>query len=394
MNEPARSIPYARHWIGEEEIEAVASVLRSDWITQGPIIDRFEEKLAAYTGSRFAVTFSSGTAALHGAAFAAGTRPDHTVITSPITFVASANCVLYQGGQPAFADIDPSTGNIDPDKLRTVVKSGIAGLIPIHYAGRPCSMSEIHRLASAENLFVIEDASHALGSSWSEAGGEYRVGCCRYSDMTTFSFHPAKTIATGEGGAVTTNREDLYQRLLLFRTHGITKDPDLLERNEGPWYYEMQQIGYNYRITDFQCALGLVQLERLDAFIARRRDIVARYNSAFSELPGLETPPDEGDARVAWHIYVVRLNLERLTVDRRTVFEALRQAGLGVQVHFIPVHLQPYYRNRFGFSRGDFPAAEEFYQRIITLPLFPRMSDEDVDFVIETVRKILTGYSG
>ncbi|MFC2075736.1 UDP-4-amino-4,6-dideoxy-N-acetyl-beta-L-altrosamine transaminase [candidate division KSB1 bacterium] len=394
MNEPARSVPYARHWIGEEEIEAVAAVLRSDWITQGPIIDRFEEKLVEYTGSRFAVAFSSGTAALHGAAFAAGIRPDQTVITSPITFVASANCVLYQGGQPAFADIDSSTGNIDPGKLRAVVTQGVAGLIPVHYAGRPCSMAEISRLASEENLFVIEDASHALGTSWSEAGREYRMGCCRYSDMTMFSFHPAKTIATGEGGAVTTNREDLHRRLLLFRTHGITKDPDLLERNEGPWYYEMQQIGYNYRITDFQCALGLVQLERLDNFIARRRDIVARYNSAFSELPGLEIPSAEGDARIAWHIYVVRLNLKKLTVDRRTVFEALRHAGLGVQVHFIPVHLQPYYRDRFGFQRGDFPVAEEFYQRVITLPLFPRMSDEDVEFVIETVRRVLAGYTG
>ncbi|OEU54980.1 MAG: UDP-4-amino-4,6-dideoxy-N-acetyl-beta-L-altrosamine transaminase [Desulfuromonadales bacterium C00003096] len=375
-----RYIPYGRQNISEDDIRAVVKVLRSDWLTQGPLIDQFERAVADYCGARYAVAVANGTAALHLAALAAGFGPGDEVITSPITFVASANCVAYTGASPVFADIDPLTYCIDPEQLRQRLSAATRGVIPVHFTGQPCDMSAIAAIACDHDLVVIEDAAHAIGASYEAEGKTFRVGCCAHSDMTIFSFHPVKHITTGEGGIVTTNSAELYEQLCLLRTHGITKEARLLTRDEGPWYYEQQALGFNYRITDLQCALGVSQLQRLDEFIGRRREIVAAYNEAFAGCEELILPTQRDEVSSSWHLYILGLR----TLPRRQVFERLREQGLGVNVHYIPVHLQPYYQQHFGTSEGDYPCAEQYYTQAITMPLYPAMSDEDVAYVIET----------
>ncbi len=375
-------LPYGHQWIDESDIKAVVEVLRSDWVTTGPKVAEFEAKLADYVGAKYAVVFSSGTAALHAAVFAAGIGPGDEVITTPMTFAASANCVLYQGGKPVFADVQPDTLNIDPGEIEKKIIPWTKALIPVDYTGQPCDLGEIKDIARKHGLIVIEDAAHALGATYRGK----RIGTL--SDMTVFSFHPVKLITTGEGGAVVTDDPELARRLRIFRNHGITTEARERER-AGDWFYEMVYLGYNYRLTDIQCALGLSQMNKLDSWLARRQEIARRYNEAFAELPEIMTPVVKDDRSSAWHLYVIRLNLEQLRAGRAEVFAALRAENIGVNVHYIPVHLHPYYRERFGYKRGDYPVAEEAYERLISLPIFPRMTDADVDDVVKAVCKVV-----
>jgi len=375
-----KTTPYATQWIDEDDIKAVNDALRSSYLTQGPTVEKFEEKIADYCGVKYAVAMNSGTSALHAACFAAGISSGNEAITSPITFVASANAVLYCGGKPVFADVHKDTINIDPKEIEKKITSKTNALIPVHFAGHPVELAEIKRIAKENKLMVIEDAAHALGAEYQGA----RIGSCQYSDMTVLSFHAVKHITTGEGGMVTTNDEKFYKKMLLFRTHGITRDQVALEnKNEGSWYYEMQALGYNYRITDFQCALGLSQLKKLDGFVSRRREIVAQYSQAFKELPGLTLPVEKAGVKSSWHIYPVRFH-----GDRRAIFDRLRAKGIGVNVHYLPVYLQPYYR-KLGYQAGTCPNAERYYEQAITLPLYPKMTDGDVKTVIAAVKEVL-----
>lgn len=379
-------LSYGKQIINEEDIKAVVDTLRSDFLTQGPRIKQFEDEVARYAGARFAVAFSNGTAALHAACYAAGIGPGDEAITSPITFAASANCVRYCGGTVVFADIEPDTYNINPELVRKSITAKTKAIIPVDFTGQPVDLEEIMAIAAEHRLIVIEDAAHALGALYKGR----RVGSI--ADMTMFSFHPVKHITTGEGGMIVTNRQDLYEKLLQFRTHGITRDAHKLEGiSDGPWYYEMQELGFNYRMTDIQAALGCSQLAKLDAFIARRKEIVQQYNERFRGLDTLVLPFQKEDRVSSWHLYVIQLRLERLKVGRREIFEGLRAENIGVNVHYIPVHLQPYYQ-RLGYKKGLAPIAEEAYERFITLPLFPAMTEQDVQDVGDAVEKVLSYY--
>lgn len=379
-------LPYGTQWLDEHDIEAVVEVLRGNWLTQGPRIQDFEARVAERCGARYAVAVATGTAALHCAAFAAGIGPGDEAITSPITFVASANCVAYLGGRPVFADIDAATLTCDPEEVARRVSPRTKALIPVDFAGHPAEMDELMAIARRHGLTVIADSAHSLGATYRGRP----VGSV--TDMTVFSFHPVKHITTGEGGMVLTNDESLYRRMVLFRTHGITnRSEQLVAPSEGGWYYEMQALGFNYRITDLQCALGLSQLAKLDRFVARRREIAERYARAFSDVPEIITPQERPYVRSSYHLYVLQFDLSRLRVGRAELFAALRARKLGVQVHYIPVHLQPYYREQLGHRRGDFPRAEAYYDRCVSIPLYPRMTDDDVTRVIATVKEIVEG---
>jgi UDP-4-amino-4,6-dideoxy-N-acetyl-beta-L-altrosamine transaminase len=378
-------IPYGRQWIDEEDIQAVVETLKSDYLTTGPKISEFETKLAETTGARYAVVFSNGTAALHAACFAAGIGPGDEVITTPLTFAASANCVLYAGGRPVFADIDPRTYNINPYDIRRKITSKTKALIPVHFTGQPCDMDVILDIARNHDLVVIEDGAHALGAT---CRGN-KVGTI--GDMTTFSFHPVKHITTGEGGAVTTDSEELYRKLALFRNHGITRDSGLMLNDDAPWYYEQQLLGMNYRLTDIQAALGISQLNKLDYFLTKRREYAQKYNLAFQCFDGIIIPYQLEETESAWHLYVIRLELHKFDVTRKRVFEELRNRGIGVNVHYIPVYYHPYYQ-AIGYSGGLCPQAEKLYEEIITLPLFPGMKDHELDYVIRNVEEVLDLY--
>ena len=384
---PVRStlLPYGRQTVEEEDIRSVVEILRSDWLTTGPKVAEFEEALAARVGVKHAVSLTSGTAALHAAVFAAGLGPGDEAVTTPITFCATANCLLYQGASPLFADVLPDTLNIDPGEAARRITPRTRALLPVDYAGHPADLDTLMELAGRHRLVVIEDGCHALGA-------EYRgrpIG--GVSHMTVFSFHPVKHLTTGEGGAVTTDDPALARRLKLFRNHGIDSDPRK-RQTEGQWYYEMTELGFNYRLPDIACALGLSQLRRLDANLARRREIAARYGEAFRDLPGLALPAVRPEANPAWHLYPVRVDASRLRAGREDIFRALRGEGIGVNVHYIPVHLHPYYQQRFGFRRGSCPVAEKAYEGLITLPMFHGMSEGDVEDVVEAVRKVFLHY--
>ena len=372
-------IPYGRQDIDAADIAAVVEVLQSDWLTTGPAVERFEQAAASRFGAAHAVAVCNGTVALHLACRALGLGPGDALWTSPNTFVASANCALYCGASVDFVDIDPQTYNMSASALEKkllTTKKIPRIVVPVHFAGQPCDMRAIGALAKKYGFAVIEDASHAVGAS---TLGE-PAGNCRHSDITVFSFHPVKIVTTAEGGMTLTRRADLAEKLRTLRAHGIVRDPARMgAKNEGGWYYEQVDLGYNYRITDLQAALGESQLRRLDALLARRRELAARYDRLLADLP-LTRPWQHPDGLSAWHLYVVQVE------HRRQVYDALRAAGIGVNVHYIPVHLQPYYR-KLGFKRGDFPHAEAYYARALTLPLFPRMSDLDQDHVVEAVRK-------
>lgn len=378
-----KNIPYAKHCIDQDDIKSVVSVLKSDWLTTGPKVDEFEKSFANYVGAKFAVAVSSGTAALHTAAFATGICKGDEVITTPMTFAASSNCVLYQDGRPVFADIDKKTYNIDPANIKRKVTKKTKAIIPVDYTGQPCDLDEIKDIADDKNLIVIEDASHAIGSKYKGK----KIGSI--SDLSVFSFHPVKHITTGEGGIITTNSKELYEKLLLFRNHGITKnETDFVSPADGSWYYEQQSLGYNYRITDFQCALGLSQLKKIDKIIKRRKEIVTKYNEAFEKVDEIITPFQLKKCESSWHLYVIQLSLEKLKINRKKVFNDLRKKNIGIQVHYIPVYYHPYYQ-RLGYNKGLCPNAEWLYERIISLPLYPKMTDSDVDNVINALKAII-----
>lgn len=380
MSSPNRILPYSRQLIEEDDIAAVAEVLRSDYLTQGPKVAEFERALAEYTGAKFAVAFATGTAALHGAYFAAGLQPGEEVITTPNTFAATANAALYLGARPVFADIQPDTGNIDSSEIEKHITPRTRILAPVDYSGHPADMDAINAIASRHNLIVVSDASHSLGATHKGR----KVGAL--ADMTTLSFHPVKPITTGEGGAVLTDSEAFYQRLMIFRTHGITKDPAQMTSPEvGDWFYEQQHLGFNYRITDIQCALGVSQLRKIDRFLAEQRHIAARYTNAFSQQDGILPYHCREGVESAWHLYPLRL-VGKNEGRRREFFDVLRRARLWVQVHYIPVYWHPYYQS-LGYTKGLCPKAEAFYESEISIPIFPGMDDQELEYVINTVIK-------
>lgn len=364
----------------------MVDVMRGDWLTTGPRVSEFEEAFAARVGAKYAVSFSSGTAALHGAAFAAGLGSGDEAITTPMTFAATANCVLYQGSKPVFADVSADTLNLDPDQVSSCITARTRAVLPVDYAGHPAEMDAMLELAERHGLTVIEDASHALGAEYRKR----RTGSVAH--MTVFSFHPVKHLATGEGGMVTTERADFAETLRCFRNHGISSDARQRQA-EGQWHYEMVLLGFNYRLTDIACALGLSQLKKLDTNLSRRREIAARYAAAFGDLAGIALPEVRAEVNPAWHLYPVRLNLKSLSANRAQIFRALRAENIGVNVHYIPVHLHPYYRERFGYKGGEFPVAENAYERLISLPMFHGMSDQDVEDVIKAVRKVTSYFA-
>lgn len=389
-------IPYGRHHMDEEDIQAVVNVLRSGVLTQGPAVEAFERVIAEYVGVKYAVAVSSGTAGLHLAALAAGVGPGSALITSPITFVASANAALYAGGRPVFADIDPETANMSSVSLKDVLASNAdtRAVVPVHLAGLPCDMPEIKLAADRVGAVVIEDAAHALGAQYHDG---HRVGSCAHSLMTVFSFHPVKAIAAGEGGMITTNDESTYRKLLRLRSHGINKldDPfQLPEQAEtngirNPWYYEMQELGFHYRITDIQCGLVLSQFKKLDKFIARRRELVSTYDAAFSGMSNCRPAQTTGRDQSGHHLYVLRIDFGSSGLSRGQLMLELKARGIGSQVHYIPVPAQPHYR-KLGFRPADYQNALKYYQEALSIPLFYDLTDDQQERVIATLKALIS----
>jgi UDP-4-amino-4,6-dideoxy-N-acetyl-beta-L-altrosamine transaminase len=384
-------IPYGRQDIDQADIQVVLEVLQSDWLTQGPAINRFEQAVADYCGVKYAVAVSNATAALHIACLAVDLGDRDWLWTTPNTFVASANCGLYCGAKVDFVDINPHTYNLSIDELeRKLANASKQGslpkvLIPVHFAGQSCEMDKIRALSQQYGFKVIEDASHAIGGKYQDK----RIGCCEFSDLAVFSFHPVKIITTGEGGMVLTNRKDLYEKLIRLRSHGITRDSSLMQgESHGAWYYQQLELGFNYRMTDIQAALGASQMQRLEEFVSRRRFLAQRYNQLLQNLP-LTLPHQHPDSESSWHLYVIRLHLDKIHKTHRQVFQELRQAGIGVNLHYIPVHTQPYYQN-IGFKWGDFPKSETYYAEAISIPLYYGLSKEDQNRVVDKLREILT----
>lgn len=371
-------IPYGRQSIDDSDIQEVVDVLRSDYLTTGPKVTEFENKVANYVGAKYAVAVSNGTAALHVACLAAGITVGDEVITTPITFAASANCILYCGGVPVFADIKPDTYNIDPEDIERKITKKTKAIIPVHYTGQPCEMDDIMAIAQKHNLIVIEDGAQVLSAEYKGR----KIGSI--SDMTTFSFHPVKPITTGEGGMITTNDEKLYNRLKLYHTHGITRQRESLKNDDGPWYYEQLELGYNYRITDIQCALGISQMKKIDDFASIRRRLALKYDQGFLGDPYIKIPYQHPDCLSSYHLYMIQVPKEQ----RKEIFLRLQHAGIGVNVHYIPVYKHPYYQKN-GYANIYCKNAEEFYSRAITLPLFVDMSEEQVEYVIEQVKLVV-----
>lgn len=379
-------LPYGKQVIDENDIRSVVNILNGDYLTTGPAVSEFEKKVANYVGSKYAVAVSNGTAALHIACLSAGIKEGDEVITTPMTFAASANCILYCGAKPVFVDIDKYTYNINVNEIEKKITPKTKAIIPVHFTGQSVDLDPILELAKKYNLTVIEDAAHALGTKYK---GKF-IGSI--SDMTEFSFHPVKTVTTAEGGIITTNRKDLYEKLILFRTHGITRNTEFMEnKNEGPWYYEQIDLGYNYRITDLQCALGITQMDKLDEFIKRRKELVEMYNESLSKIDGVIIQKEEEFSDTSRHLYIMKLDLDKFKVGKKEIFEALLAENIGVNVHYLPVYLHPYYK-KLGYEKGLCPNAEELYDSMITLPLYPGMSDDDFYDVINAVNKVLGYY--
>lgn len=387
---PVRSgkIYYGRQWIDDDDVRAVASVLKSDFITCGPKVEEMERSLEAYTGAKYAVAVCNGTAALHCACIAAGIGPGDEVITTPLTFAASANCALYCGATPVFADIDPETYNIDPDSIRAHITPKTKAIIAVDFTGQAVKHKEIRDICEEFHLVFIEDAAHAIATKYDGK----QVGSL--ADITCFSFHPVKTITGGEGGAVTTNNEEYYKKLVLAHTHGITHDEAMMEGapHEGPWYYEQINLGYNYRITDFQAALIVSQMSKLEMFAKRRKEIVKKYNEAFSNIPELIVQKEIPESDTCRHLYIIRLVLDRLTCTRREFFDAMSAENVQCQIHYVPVYWFPYYQH-LGCQKGLCPKAEAVYQEIMSIPLYPKMTDQDVEDVIHAVKKVICYYA-
>ncbi|MBR0343408.1 MAG: UDP-4-amino-4,6-dideoxy-N-acetyl-beta-L-altrosamine transaminase [Oscillospiraceae bacterium] len=378
---------YGRQWVEEDDIQAVVSVLRGDLITCGPKVDELERTLCEYTGAKYAVAVNSGTSALHCACIAAEVGPGDEVITTPLTFAASANCVLYCGAKPVFADIDPETYTIDPESIRAHITEKTKAVIAVDFTGQAVKIDEIREICKEHNLIFIEDAAHSIATRYK---GQ-QVGSL--ADMTCFSFHPVKTVTGGEGGAILTNDEDLYKKLVLAHTHGITHDEELMEDapHEGPWYYEQIKLGYNYRLTDFQAALIVSQLGKVDRFAARRKEIVKKYNEEFSKIPELFVQKDIPESDSCRHLYVIQLKLDMLNCTRREFFDAMSCENVQCQIHYVPVYWFPHYRH-LGYEKGLCPNAEQTYKGIMSIPLYPKMTDQDVEDVIHAVKKVITNY--
>ncbi len=393
-------IPYGRQSISDKDIEAVIEVLKSHNLTQGPKVGEFERELGCQTQSNHVVAVNSGTSALYLACLAAGIKPGDEVVTSPNSFVASANCIVYCGARPVFSDIDPKTYNISPETIKRSISRKTRGVIAVHFAGQSCDMVAIRDVVAKKEkeyghkIYVIEDASHALGSKYKKTA----IGSCRYSDLAVMSFHPVKHITTAEGGAVLTNDEELFKKIGMLRSHGITSDPisfknrdNAFDQSTGQpnmWYYEQQDLGYNFRITDLQCAIGISQLKRLAQFAKRRRDIVRMYNNRFAQVKFVKTPYESPDCLSNFHLYVLLFDFKQIGVSRNAVMKKLFDKNILTQVHYIPIHIQPFYQERYGTKQGDCPCAEEYYQRCLSLPLYPEMTNQDVDQVINAVTGI------
>ncbi|MBE6508524.1 MAG: UDP-4-amino-4,6-dideoxy-N-acetyl-beta-L-altrosamine transaminase [Methanobrevibacter sp.] len=379
----SKFLPYGKQTIDEDDIEEVVKTLRSPLITQGPKIEEFEKDIAKYCGAKYAVAFNSGTSALHGAYFALGIGKGDEVITSPNTFVATSNAALYLGADVNFGDVELKTGNLDASKIEISDKTKL--ISPVHYSGQPVDLKEFSEIAEDNDVKLFEDSAHALGAVY---GGK-KIGSLEYSEMAMFSFHPVKHITTGEGGIIVTNDEEYYERLQLFRSHGITKN-NLVNESHGDWYYEMQELGFNYRITDIQCALGISQLKKLNSFIEARRRIAKTYDEIFAENPYFDVILEKENRQSAYHLYPILLK-EKFTNHKKEIFSKLRQEGLGVQVHYIPVYKQPYYQ-KLGFDSELCPVCEEFYKRVMSIPMYPTLSDDDIEFVKEKLFKVISEF--
>ena len=384
MSKRTGFLPYGQQWIDDDDIEAVVATLRSPFLTTGPTIKQFEDAVADYVGTKYAVAFSNGTAALHGACYAAGITEGDEVITTPITFAASANCARYLGADIVFADIDKDTYNIDPTDIERKITARTKAIIPVDFTGQPCEIDAIMKLAKKHNLVVIEDGAHSLGAEYKGK----KAGL--HADMTMFSFHPVKPVTTAEGGVIVTNDEEYYSKLLLFRSHGITQTPYAEE--QGEWYYEMVDLGFNYRMTDLQASLGISQMKKLDEFVDRRRALAAKYTALLKNIEGVRIPFQAEHSISGWHLYSIQLDEAVIGKSRKQVFEEMRAANIGVHVHYIPVYWFPYYE-RLGYQRGLCPTAERWYGQALTLPLYPKMRDEDVQNVVDQLRYIISGFT-
>ncbi|MFA5074981.1 MAG: UDP-4-amino-4,6-dideoxy-N-acetyl-beta-L-altrosamine transaminase [Candidatus Babeliales bacterium] len=382
-----KNYTYGKQSISIRDIWAVIKTLRSPWLTQGPKIKEFEKAICDYTGAKYCVALSNATVALHVSLLALNIKIDSEVITSPNTFVASANAILYVGGTVKFADIEKDTANIDPEEIKKQITKNTKAIIPVHFAGQSCDMEKIYGIAKQHNLFIIEDAAHAIGSLYKN----HKVGSCKFCDMTIFSFHPVKTITTAEGGAITTNNKNLYEKLLLLRTHGITKNSEKFQdksiENHGPWYYEQHLLGYNFRLSDIHAALGISQLKRLDKFKEKRKKIVGIYKQEFSGDPRFEFLEEKEFSDAAFHLCPLLINFEKIKITKKELFAKLQEYNINLQVHYIPVHTQPYYKN-IGFKIGDYPVAEKFYDQEISLPLYPDLSYKDVKKIIKIIKDL------
>lgn len=383
-----KPIPYGRQYINDDDIKAVVETLKSDYLTQGPKIKEFEEKFAEYVGAKYAVAVNNATSALHLATTALGVAPGTKVIVTPMTFAASANCVRYCGGDVTFCDIDPDTYLMDISKLRAILEASprgtYSGVIIVDFAGYPHNLEEFHRLCDEYGLWLIEDACHAPGAWFTDSEGKrQKSGNGQFADISIFSFHPVKHIATGEGGMATTNSPELYKKLCHYRTHGITKDPALLTKSDGGWYYEMQDLGFNYRLTDFQAALGVSQLARADKGLERRNEIARKYDEAFKDIPTIQTPFRADGIFHAFHLYIIQVP------DRKGLYDFLHDNGIYAQVHYVPLHLMPYYQ-QFGNKKGDLPIVEDYYEHCLSLPMYPTLTVEEQEYVIEKVKEFVT----
>lgn len=379
----SKFLPYGKQTIDDEDIEEVVKTLKSPLITQGPKIEEFEKGIAKYCGAKYAVAFNSGTSALHGAYFALGLKKGDEMITSPNTFVATSNAGLYLGANVRFGDVELKTGNLDPSKIQISEKTKL--ITPVHYSGQPVDLKEFSEIAIDNDIKLIEDGAHALGATYDNK----KIGSLKYSEMAMFSFHPVKHITTGEGGIIVTNDEEYYEKLQLFRSHGITKN-NLVNESHGDWYYEMQELGFNYRITDIQCALGISQLKKLDLFIKSRRKIAKIYDEIFSDNPYFDVTVEKENRESAYHLYPILLK-DEFVKYKKDIFLKLRKEGLGVQIHYIPVYKQPYYQN-LGFDYDLCPVCEEFYKKEISIPMYPTLNDEDIEFVKEKLFKVISEF--
>ncbi len=391
MRDKSKIYSYGKQTIDQNDIDAVIGALQSDWMTQGPTVQKFENALNEKFGSKFATVVANGTAGLHLIALGLGWKKEDIIITTPITFLASANCAVYVGAKVDFADIDSSSYTIDPQKLEEKIKlyssqnKKIKAVVAVDYAGHPCDWDALKSLKEKYGFQLVNDFCHALGAEYNN-DISYAV---KYADAVNLSFHPVKHITTGEGGAVLTNDETLDKKIKILRTHGMTKDETILEKNDGPWYYEMHEPGFNYRITDLQCALGITQLSKLDSFLIRRRQIAAYYDKAFAGIDELIFPHVSENSKHAYHLYPLQIRFDTLKISKKEFFQKMKERNIFLQVHYVPVHLQPFYKNNFGFKAGDFPEAEIFYEREFSIPMYPTLLDEDIEYISKTIIELV-----